>query len=476
MRGPRLAAIAVALAFAAAPSLADDKAAAAVRKQQDAAEAKCAAELVKSAKALVALKAFDEARDELRTAMLVAPHDAACRKEYAKLLASRTATPDAAEPKLAAIRDPARAACVAALVPVLQAWDKADRPEEFAQLATTTVACFGQPDPVKALGLTSFEPYGFWARKQDAERWEKGEEFVDGAWADAEKVKALDAQHANWTTPWVVGDGVHEVRTSMPLRAARRVLEYVGSYRRFVADYFTGEWEWKQPKAPLPIYLTATQADYQARLGAYDPGATRSKASAIYVQKTGGICPVFVTFEPKDAGGSKIDWPALLRDVRHETAHQLLYESAMAQGAGVGGNIDWVSEGTANFLACHELKNGVWRLARRAQEPYANGYEPGAFSWVQGNFDKAPPLAKYFTEFNANLDSPEEYFVATTMIYFLLLGEEGRWRPSAVKLITQVHMAKGGPKSFAECFGKPDFAKMQEQWKAFVDGISVEKK
>jgi uncharacterized protein DUF1570 len=460
----------------AAYARADDKAVAAIRKQQDAAETKCAAEFVKCAKTLAAMKAFDEARDELRIAMLLAPQDAVCRKEYAKLLASRTGTPDAVVPKLNDVRNPVRERCVATLVPVLQAWDKADRPEEFARLATATVGCLGQPEPVHALGLAWYEPYGFWARQKDAERWEKGDEFVDGAWLDAEKVKALDAQHANWTTPWVIGDGVHEVRTSMPLRAARRVLEYVRSYRRFVADYFVGEWEWKQPKAPLPIFLTATQADYQARLGAYDSNATRSKASAIYVQKTGGICPVFVTFEPKDAGGSKIDWPALLRDVRHETAHQILYESAMAQGAGVGGNIDWVSEGIANFLACHEPRNGVWRLTRRDREPYANGYEPGAFSWVRANFDKVPPLSKYFGEFKSNLDSPEEYFVATTLVYFLLWGSDGRWRPSAVKLIADVHMAKGGPKSFADCFGKPDLAKMQEEWKSFVDGISIEKK
>jgi hypothetical protein len=469
-------AAAASLLFAAAQVQADDKAVAGIRKQQDAAETKCAAEFVKSAKALAAMKAFDEARDELRTAMILAPNDAACRKEYAKLLAAKGDTPDAARAKLNDVRNPVREKCVATLVPVLQAWDKAERPEEFARLATVTVGCFGQPEPVRALGLVGYEPFGFWARKKDIERWDKGDEFVDGAWLDAEKVKALDAQHANWTTPWVIGDGVHEVRTSMPLRDARRVLEYVRSYRRFVADYFVGEWDWKQPKSPLPIYLTATQADYQARLGAYDPGATRSKASAIYVQKTGGICPVFVTFEPKDAGGSKIDWPALLRDVRHETAHQILYESAMAQGAAVGGNIDWVSEGIANFLACHEQRNGVWRLARRQQEPYANGYEPGAFAWVRGNFDKMPPLSAYFGEFKPNLDSAEEYFVATTMTYFLLMGSEGRWRAPMVKLIAEVHMAKGGPKSFAECFGKPDFAKMQDEWKSFVDGISIEKK
>ena len=470
------AGVAALLFLLAAHAQADDKAVAALRKQQDAAEAKCAAELVKCAKSLAGLKAFDEARDELRVAMLIAPGDANCRKEYAKLLASKGDTPEAVVAKLNDVRNPARERCVAALVPVLQAWDKADRPEEFAHLATATVGCFGQPPGVKELELAWFEPYMAWARKKDAERWEKGDEFVDGAWLDAEKVKALDAQHANWNTPWTVGDGIHEVRTSMSLRDARRVLEYVRSYRRFVADYFAGEWEWKQPKSPLPIYLTATQADYQARLGAYDPNAVRSKASAIYVQKTGGICPVFVTFEPKDAGGSKIDWPALLRDVRHETAHQILYESAMAQGAGVGGNIDWVSEGIANFLACHEPRNGVWRLTRHEQEPYANGFEPGAFAWVRGNFDKVPTVSKYFTEFRPNLDSVEEYFVATTMTYFLLMGSQGRWRAPMVKLITEVHMAKGGPKSFADCFGKPDLAKMQEEWKAFVDDISIEKK
>ena len=56
----------------------------------------------------------------------------------------------------------------------------------------------------------------------------------------------------------------------------------------------------------------------------------------------------------------------------------------MAQGAGVGGNIDWVSEGIATFLGSHMPRKGRWELARPAREPYANGFEPGPFAWVKG--------------------------------------------------------------------------------------------
>jgi len=471
-------AVALLLSFAAY-ARADDKAVAAIRKQQDTAEAKCAAEVVKCAKALAAMKAFDEARDELRTAMIIAPHDAACRKEYAKLLAVKGDTPDAVTQKVADARSAAHAGCVATLVPVLTAWDKAGRPEEFASLATAAVACFERPDALKAFELTWYEPYLFWAKKADIDRWEKGDEFVEGAWVDADKVKALDAKHANWTGPWVVGDGIHEVRTVMPLRAAKRVLEYVHAYRQFVIDYFAGEWEWKQSKSPLPIYLTETQADFQARMREYDPGGRPSHAAAIYLQKTGGICPVFVTFEPQIQGGSpaKIDWPSLLRDVRHETAHQILYESAMAQGAGVvpANAIDWVSEGVANFLACHRPLEGRWRLSRAAQEPYGTGYEPASFAWVRGNFDAVPPLAKQ-VETRSNIESVEGYYAATTLAYFLLVGEERRYRAPFLKMITEVHASRAVVKTFAECFGKVDMAKMQEEWKSFVDGISIEKK
>lgn len=470
------AAVLVACATAAR---ADDKAVAAIQKQQAAAEAKCAADLVRCAKALAGMKAFDEAREELRFAMTVAPQDAGCRKEYAKLLTLRADTPEGAAQKATDARTPVHAACVAALVPVLEAWDKAGRPEEFAHLATTTVACFERPKALETFDLVWFEPYLAWARKSDADRWTKGDEFVDGAWLDAEKVKALDAKHEAWASPWTVGDGVHEVRTVMPLRAAKRVIEYVRSYRRFVIDYFAGEWEWKQSRGPLPIYLTATQADYQARIRAYDSSAPAPHASAIYLQRTGGLSPVFLTFEPNLLGGgvTKIDWPSLLRDLRHESAHQILYESAMAQGAAVAaaGSIDWVSEGTANFLACHRPAEGRWRLARPAEEPYGSGFEPASFAWVKANFEAVPPLAKQ-VESRGNIESVEGYHAATTLAYFLLAGEDRRYRSAFVKMITEVHASRGGPKTFAECFGKVDMAKMQEQWKAFVDGISIEKK
>jgi hypothetical protein len=472
-------AAAASLLLAAAQAQADDKAVAALRKQQDAAEAKCAAELVKCAKALAAMKAFDEARDELRTAMVIAPQDAVCRKEYAKLLAAKGDTPDAVTQKVAGARTPVHASCVTTLVPVLTAWDKAGRPEEFARLATAAVACFEHPDALKAFELTWYEPYLVWAMKADIDRWEKGDEFVDGAWLDAEKVKALDAKHAAWAAPWAVGDGIHEVRTVMPLRAAKRVLAYVRAYRQFVIDYFAGEWEWKQSKGVLPIYLTETQADYQARIHSFDSSARQSHASAIYLQRTGGLSPVFLTFEPNLLGGgvTKIDWPSLLRDLRHESAHQILYESAMAQGAAVAaaGAIDWVSEGVANFLACHRPAEGRWRLARPVEEPYGTGVEPASFAWVKSNFERVPPLAKQI-ETRSNIESVEGYHAATTLAYFLLVGEDRRWRGPFVKMITEVHAARGSAKTFAECFGKVDLERMQEEWKSFVDGISIEKK
>lgn len=44
-----------------------------------------------------------------------------------------------------------------------------------------------------------------------------------------------------------------------------------------------------------------------------------------------------------------------------------------------------------------------------------------------------------------------------------------------VQEIVEVHASRGSAKTFTECFGKVDPAKMQAEWKAFVDGISIEK-
>ena len=148
----------------------------------------------------------------------------------------------------------------------------------------------------------------------------------------------------------------------------------------------------------------------------------------------------------------------------------------MAQGAQVGGNIDWVSEGVANFLACHVPREGRWRLSRPAQIQFGSASEVGSFAWVKGNFDSVPPVAKYFAETKPNLAPGQDYYIATTMNYFLLAGADRKYRGAMIKLLQEVHMAKGNGQSFAKCFGKVDFAKMQEEWKAFVSEISIEGK
>lgn len=463
------------LVFLSSAAPAADRVAAAIQKKEDAALKKCAAEILSSAKKMAAAKAFTEAREELRVGMRLAPLDRKCAKQFGKLASKTTETPEAAEDKIDAIRDAVHAKCAGLLAPVLGAWADAERPGKFGRLATATVALLGDAEPLSELDLTWYEPYLLWSRPADIERWKAGAEFHDGTWINASAVKELDAKHADWSDPWIVSDGIQEVRTTMPLRAAMRVSHHVRAYRRFVIDYFAGEWEWEQPSAVLPIYLTATQADYQARLGDYDPAAVHSKASAIYVQKTGGICPVFLTFQPKGAtDGATIGWDALLRDVRHEVAHQLLYESCMAKGAGVGGAIDWVSEGVATYLASHRPKKGRWRLGRRAQEPYGSGFEPGPFAWVKGNFDGVKKLDVLVHQ-RGNLASAYEYFVATTACYFLLDGQERRYRASMIGLLEDVHMAKGDDKSFDKHFSKVDADTLQQEWKDFVLSISIQK-
>ncbi len=462
------------VALLAGTAHANNKAVKAVRKKEAAATKKCIATLLKSAKALAGMKAYDEARGEIRVALHLDPSHAKAAKELVKLRKKTDETPEAVEEKAEAAIEKAHTACSDLFVPVLDAWAKAEWPEELAQLATVAVTHLDD-EPFEALDLTWFDPYLLWARSVDVERWEKGDEFWDGAWVSADDVKKLDEAHAKWSDPWLVDDGVQQVKTTMSLRDAKRVSHYVRSFRAFVIDYFHGEWAWTQPNELLPIFLTRTQVDYTARLTDYDPGSARSKASALYVQRTGGICPVFLTFEPKSvATGTNIGWVSILRDVRHEVAHQLLYESAMADGAGVGGNIDWVSEGIATFLGSHQPSKSGWRLKRLAQEPYGTGFEPGPFAWTMGNLDSVGPLETYFAEFKPNLNEVHEYWVATTLTYFLLHGGDRAYRKPMMQLLIDVHMARGDKDSFAKHFGKVDFATMQRQWEKFVKGISIQ--
>jgi hypothetical protein len=465
-------AIVLAIAVGARAAGADARVAA-IAKQDAAVRQKLAADLARLARELAAMKAVDEARGELRRAMAIAPADAACRKDVAKLANDPGATPDAIKEKCKAAIEPVHARCAAALVDVLKTWDAADRPDEFARLATVARAELSAD--LAGFDVDWSEDFGMWFRKKDLARLAAGAEFVDGAWVEAADVAKLDAAHADWKKPWVLSDGVHEVRTTMSRRTAKRVLEHVSQFRRVVLDEFAGEWDLRPPKSALPVIVTATQAEFQARLREWPAMNDLPNAAAIYVRGNVPLCPCIATFEPKDTDGStkQAGWPTFSFVLRHEIAHQILYEYSKYGGFGVE-NVGWCSEGIANYLACFESVKGRWRLRRKAETPFAKGYLPGAFTWVQANLAHVDPLSKLLPDARMPTTG-EAYLVDATLAYFLLEGDGRRHRRQTIQLAELVHQGRCDAGSFAKIFGKVDFAKLQSSWEAFVRAIEIEK-
>ncbi|MBI3843162.1 MAG: hypothetical protein HY292_00860 [Planctomycetes bacterium] len=453
----------------------NDARVAALTKQDSAAREKCADDLVRLARGLAEQKAFEEARDELRRAMAIAPADAGCRKEFAKLASAAGKTPDAAREKSTAMREPVHAHCAAVLADVLKAWDGADRPDEFARLATSVKAELSGDAALAGFELEWSEDFGLWLRKKDAARLATGAEFIDGAWVEAADVAKQDAAHADWKKPWVLSDGVHEVRTTMSRLTAKRVLEHVSEFRRVVLDEFTGEWDLKAPRGVLPVIVTATQSEFAAKIREIPAQNNIPNAAAVYLRGSTALNPCFATFEPKDTDGStkKVGWPGLLFTLRHEIAHQILFEYSKQASGGMG-SIGWCSEGLANLLACFEPVKGHWRLRRRAEIPFATGYIPGAFAWVQSNFAEVAPLSKLLVDIG-DPTTATAYFVDTVLVDFLLEGDGRRHRASMIKLAQLVHQGGCDATTFGKVFGKVDFPKLQSEWQAFVRSIEIEK-
>jgi hypothetical protein len=468
--------IALAALGAAARAGASDAKIAALSKQERLAREKCAGDLVKLARALTGSKAIGAARVELRRAMAIAPTDSVCRKESSKLPPAAGEVADSADDKSKAAIEPVHARCVTALVELLKAWDKADRPDEFARLATVIHAELAGEQALESFDLEWSEELGLLFRKKDAARLAAGDEFIDGAWVDATAVAKLDASHADWKKPWVLSDGVHEVRTTMSRRTARRVLEHVTAFRRVVLDEFVGEWDLRPPKGSLPVIVTATQEQFRERVSAFPRAAQMpSAAAAVYVGGSTPLGPCIATFEPRDTDGSvkKIGWPGFLVTLRHEVAHQILYEYSKHGSAGAE-IIGWCSEGIANYLACFEPLKGHWRLRRRALTPFAIGYLPGPFAWVKSNLERVGPISKRLLEAGAPATA-EAYLADATLAYFLLEGEGRRYRQRMIRLAELVHQGRGDGGSFQKVFGKVDFAKLQAEWEAFVRSLEIER-
>jgi len=447
------------------------------------ARTKAAAELAAAARFAVSVSAVHEARAAFASALALTPLDAKLWKDVEALRKKKDNPSKDGLAQMAERRTKALAKCVEILSPAVAAYAEADRSDELARLTALMRAQAMPVDPLIAkYELVFFEPYADWRRKKDVERLTKGWEIVDGAWCDPAKVATLDAAHTTWSDPWKIADDVHEVRTTLPLRTARRILASVASFRSFLLGYIGLEMDLRPPPKKLPVILTATRVEMDQRMREF-PGADQkaTEAAAIYFNATSVGNPCFVSFEMKSADGKlmKVSEAGLRTPLLHEITHQILFEySKHAANLKRLSQFDpWVYEGIAEFMPNYRLVDGAWVLHHPSGIPVAEGVEiEGAFGWCHDHADKLQPLKDFVAITLDQMNTVDNYHIACVLASNLLEGKERAYRSAFCDLAEQVHQARERADSFATCFKGVDLNVLDTEFRAYCKEIKVDTK
>lgn len=402
--------------------------------------------------------------------------------ERFRKLADRAGTPkpDFAA-QLAKKREAAYAKVAAALADAALAV-RETHAERFDRYVGHLTQRFPDTKALARLDLAYFAPYRSWLAKADVPRLEAGGELIDGKWRDRTEVAQLDEQHADWRAPWVLADEVHELRTTIPYRRAKQILCYVGLYRRWFLDQFAGLWDLQAPKGKLPVIVTATRREMEARMrettGARDEGPA---GAAFYLQTNGSLNPCFVSFEIVAVNGPSVtvkELDDILVPLTHELTHQICFEyskHAYDDTRQVEHHF-WCVEAFANHLGYYAFDGTAWRLRKPRQErsPDGSHYSEGPFYWCQANPLKVPPIADYVRIPKAQFSTVENYHIGATLSYFLIEGADGKYRGAYVKLLEAVHRVRDTADLFEKSFAGHDLAAMQKEFDAFVAAITLD--
>jgi len=294
------------------------------------------------------------------------------------------------------------------------------------------------------------------------------------------KVAALDKEHAGWADPWLLSDEVHELKTTLPYRDARQILDHVAAFRRFFLSEFAGQWDLVAPTGKLPVIVTDSQADLMAQLVKASHGQVPQnlQGAAYYMWTNGALNPCFATLEPRvtNAGTIRVGLPELFRALQHEITHQLAaeYSKHASDRTKMIEHQFWCVEGIANFMVYYVRERDGWRLTHPKTQKMGSGLVQGAFSYVKGRLASLPGLDAFFATSRRTFLTVENYMISATVSYFMLEGAEGRYRKPFVRLMEAVHRVHDSPTCFDECFEGVDRAKMQTDWEAFVRAIRLD--
>ena len=431
--------------------------------------ATAAGELAKLARTCADGGDFSGARRELRRAIAIS-ESATLKEELAKLSAKDDAVRPEAVAGIAAERKRAHDAAAEALA------------GDATNLALLKVHLPGCESAFEKLGLAWFATYSSWVAKGDVAKLEAGQEEIDGAWRDTEAVAALNRKHSTWEDPWVLDDGVHELRTTLPLRSARRLLHYITAYRAFFLSQFAGDWDLRPPAGKLPIVATAKQAELRDLVLKHTKGAmdvTQSvHAAAYYLYTPEPLNPCFVTLEPTNLKGEPftITVDDVIRTLTHELTHQICFEYSKHDSDRTRSveHQMWAVEGLAVFVPNYALERGAWRLTRVRSFKMGEKAGHAPFAWAKENAGKMPSIDLLVATRRAQFTTGENYMTSATLVYFLLEGGGGRHRRRLLSLLDTVHRIRDKESTFDEAFKEIDRKALQEEFRKFVEAIPIE--
>ena len=445
---------------------------------------KVATELVKLSRVCTQSKAFAEARAVLDLGLRIHP-------ESEELKAAREAVEGQADEPRASFakqypkkREDAFLRCAKALASAALALDREGHPDRFERLFALAQKHFPSEDGCEAFKLEYYEPYRRWMHKEEVDKLEKGYELANGEWLDPDAVEKGNSAHASWSDPWLVSDGIHQVRTTLPLRKAMEVLGHATAFREFFLAEFEGEWDLRPPAGLLPIDVAATQADFQARVKVASAGIRSVSTNvlpgaALYYWTSNPLNPVLMTYEPvfpTSRGGTvavKVGDEELFSVLQHELTHQIAHEYSRfgyvpkkytkhCYGA---------LEGLANFFSCYRLTPVGFRLTFKPRIPQGDRTQDAPFAWTKSHLEALPGLLACFAKNDAGLKEPEDYLYLATAAYFLLHGAEGRYRKAYVSVLEIVHQIREDAGTFTAAFEGIPEKQMQEDWIRFVREI-----
>jgi hypothetical protein len=452
-------------------------------------------ELGKLAKSAAKGKDYAAAVAELELGLVALPDSKKLSKELAKAKKKHeknAAKKKPAEPKpefaaeLGALRAAAHLAVSKALAEAAVSCET-EHPKRYTRYRELMQVHFPSQEALDILDLAYFAPYFSWVSQSQLKALEAGKEEVDGKWLDADAVKALDARHSNWSDPWVIDDGVHEVRTTVSLRQAKQILAYVTSYRKYFLARFKG-WDLRPAKGKLPIIVTRTQAELKERMAevakklggaAPDMGGQGIQGAAYYLQTNSSLNPCFVTYEPTDATGATFKvtkFDQLQIPLVHEVTHQLAFEYVkydydMTRGIE---HHFWAVEAIANYMGYHVYDGKAWTLTHPRTIPMGGGYLEGPFAHCKTNKNSLPALQIFMGLTRQQFLTVNNYHIAATLAYFLLEGEGGKYKDRFVDFLEVIHKVRDEPDSFTKAFPGVDFDALQAEFLRFVEQIQLD--